>query len=153
MGDAISDNPYQQPTQQEVIRTMSPASAFGKRGAYGTAVILQLTGAALATAAVYCDPFRIGICINFFGVAGIVTAVLAIRLRDPVGVVFGLSGVIVWLVCEWEIGIATQGKPLLTRAAHNAQDLLRPTVLFYLGACLCCVLFSMVSHLINNKIR
>ena len=129
------DNPYHPPTAMDST-TLAWQPFIQKLGTGVLAGLLCIQFIAILFTA-WTAVFDI---VNFSRVSyvllslGVVTASVSLIARNRAGVAFGLSSAAVCLFCFLVINFVTAGRPLITRSALHAADLIRPIAMLYVCA-------------------
>ena len=142
------DNPYEPPTAMDSA-TVAWQSVIKKLGAGVLASLLCIQLIAIVFTA-WTAVFDI---LNFSRVSyvllsmGVVTAAVSMIAKNWAGIAFGLSSAAVCMLCYFVINFVTVGRPLLTRSALHAADLVRPIAVLYACAAIPVVVAIFLRHI------
>ena len=142
------NNPYHPPTaMNSTTLVWQPFIQKLKTGVLASLLCIQLIAIVFTAWTAVFDIF------NFIRVSyvllslGVFTASVSLIARNRVGIAVGLSSAAVCMFCYFVINFVTVGRPLLTRSALNAADLIRPIALLYACAAIPVVVAIFLRHI------
>ena len=142
------DNPYHPPTAMDST-TFAWQPFIQKLATVVLASLLCIQLIAIlftAWTAVF-DIFNFSRVSNVLLSLGVVTAAVSLIAKNWAGIAFGLSSTAVCMFCYVVIYFVTVGRPLLTRSALHAADLIRPIAVLYACAAIPVVIAIFLHHI------